>query len=53
MIYDLQKNWSVYFHSPVWKEIERFLKSLSPDFQTAFSSAMLFPEGDPGKACEG
>ena len=33
MIHDLQKNWSVYFHSPVWKEIERFLKSLSPDFQ--------------------
>lgn len=27
--------------------------SLSPDFQTAFSSAMLFPEEDPGNSCEG
>ena len=26
--------------------------SLSPDFQTAFSSAMLFPEEDPGNGCE-
>jgi len=27
--------------------------SLSPEFQAAFSSAMLFPEDDPGKDCEG
>lgn len=27
--------------------------SLSPDFQAAFSSAMLFPENDPGLGCEG
>jgi len=27
--------------------------SLSPEFQAAFSSAMLFPEDDPGKSCEG
>ena len=27
--------------------------SLSPEFQAAFSSAMLFPEEDPGKGCEG
>ncbi|OFZ56560.1 MAG: hypothetical protein A2428_10690 [Bdellovibrionales bacterium RIFOXYC1_FULL_54_43] len=33
MIYDLQKNWSVYFHSPVWKEIGHFLKSLSHDLK--------------------
>lgn len=27
--------------------------SLSPEFQAAFSSAMLFPEEDPGMDCEG
>ncbi|MDD5677175.1 MAG: ASKHA domain-containing protein [Kiritimatiellae bacterium] len=27
--------------------------SLSPEFQTEFSAAMLFPEDDPGKDCEG
>ena len=31
MIYDLQKNWSVYFDSSLWKEIEKFVLSLSAD----------------------
>ncbi|OFZ23233.1 MAG: hypothetical protein A2X94_12075 [Bdellovibrionales bacterium GWB1_55_8] len=33
MIYDLQKNWSVYFDSPLWKEIGRFVSSLSADVE--------------------
>lgn len=31
MIYDLQKNWTVYFKSPLGKEIERFISVLSSE----------------------